>query len=63
VGPFEFSPGHARAPAPHQQFISGTTFGSRKDAEWLIEKVRTIHLQVVGMRRMADLMRPAIQTC
>jgi uncharacterized protein (DUF2236 family) len=30
------------------QFISGTTFGSRKDAEWLIEKVRTIHLQVVG---------------
>ena len=30
------------------QFISGTTFGSRKDADWLIEKVRTIHLQVVG---------------
>ena len=30
------------------QFISGTTFGSRQDAEWLIEKVRTIHLQVVG---------------
>ena len=30
------------------QFISGTTFGSRKDAEWLIEKVRTVHLQVVG---------------
>ena len=30
------------------QFISGTTFGSRKDAEWLIEKVRTIHLQVTG---------------
>jgi uncharacterized protein (DUF2236 family) len=30
------------------QFISGTTFGSRRDAEWLIEKVRTIHLQVVG---------------
>lgn len=30
------------------QFISGTTFGSRQDAEWLLEKVRTIHLQVVG---------------
>ena len=30
------------------QFISGTTFGSRQDAEWLIDKVRTIHLQVVG---------------
>lgn len=30
------------------QFISGTTFGSRKDADWLIEKVRTIHLQVTG---------------
>lgn len=30
------------------QFISGTTFGSRRDAEWLIDKVRTIHLKVVG---------------
>ncbi|MGB9090535.1 MAG: oxygenase MpaB family protein [Pseudomonas farsensis] len=30
------------------QFISGTTFGSTRDAEWLIERVRTIHLQVVG---------------
>ncbi|HDS1818442.1 oxygenase MpaB family protein [Pseudomonas putida] len=30
------------------QFISGTTFGSTRDAEWLIEKVRTIHLQVTG---------------
>lgn len=30
------------------QFISGTTFGSRQDAQWLIDKVRTIHLQVVG---------------
>ena len=30
------------------QFISGTTFGSRRDALWLIEKVRTIQLQVVG---------------
>lgn len=30
------------------QFISGTTFGSRRDAEWLLEKVRTIHLQVTG---------------
>ena len=30
------------------QFISGTTFGSTKDANWLIEKVRTIHLQVTG---------------
>jgi uncharacterized protein (DUF2236 family) len=30
------------------QFIAGTTFGSRRDADWLIEKVRTIHLQVVG---------------
>lgn len=30
------------------QFISGTTFGSTRNAEWLIDKVRTIHLQVVG---------------
>ncbi|PWB31199.1 histidine kinase [Pseudomonas sp. SDI] len=30
------------------QFISGTTFGSSRDADWLIDKVRTIHLQVVG---------------
>jgi uncharacterized protein (DUF2236 family) len=30
------------------QFISGTTFGSRQDADWLIEKVRTIHLQITG---------------
>jgi uncharacterized protein (DUF2236 family) len=30
------------------QFISGTTFGTRKDAEWLIDKVRKIHLHVVG---------------
>ncbi|MBA6117915.1 DUF2236 domain-containing protein [Pseudomonas putida] len=30
------------------QFISGTTFGSTRDAEWLLEKVRTIHLQVTG---------------
>jgi uncharacterized protein (DUF2236 family) len=30
------------------QFISGTTFGSTRDANWLIDKVRTIHLQVVG---------------
>ncbi|MDH4652012.1 oxygenase MpaB family protein [Pseudomonas sp. JS3066] len=30
------------------QFISGTTYGTRKDADWLIDKVRTIHMQVVG---------------
>ncbi|KFE44450.1 oxygenase MpaB family protein [Pseudomonas syringae] len=30
------------------QFISGTTFGSTQDANWLIDKVRTIHLQVTG---------------
>ncbi|MCO6060162.1 oxygenase MpaB family protein [Pseudomonas sp. MOB-449] len=30
------------------QFISGTTFGTRRDADWLIDKVRTIHLQVAG---------------
>lgn len=30
------------------QFIAGTTFGSTQDADWLIEKVRTIHLQVTG---------------
>jgi uncharacterized protein (DUF2236 family) len=30
------------------QFISGTTFGSTKDANWLIDRVRTIHLQVTG---------------
>lgn len=31
------------------QFISGTTFGSTQDANWLIDKVRTIHLQVTGV--------------
>ncbi|WP_375741441.1 oxygenase MpaB family protein [Pseudomonas boanensis] len=30
------------------QFISGTTYGTRRDADWLIDKVRTIHLQVAG---------------
>ncbi len=30
------------------QFISATTFGSRADAERLIERVRAIHLQVTG---------------
>ncbi|ATB64834.1 oxygenase MpaB family protein [Pseudomonas mosselii] len=30
------------------QFISGTTFGSTRDADWLIDKVRTIHLKVTG---------------
>src|SRR5690606_24772510 len=30
------------------QFVSGATFGSRVDAQRLIERVRTIHLQVAG---------------
>lgn len=30
------------------QFIAGTTFGSTRDAEWLIDKVRAIHLNIVG---------------
>jgi len=30
------------------QFISGTTYGSRADADWLIDKVKTIHLKVSG---------------
>ncbi|MCF5710740.1 DUF2236 domain-containing protein [Pseudomonas syringae] len=30
------------------QFLSGTTFGSTRDADWLIEKVRTIHLNITG---------------
>jgi uncharacterized protein (DUF2236 family) len=30
------------------QFISGTTYGSRADADWLIERVRTIHLKISG---------------
>ena len=30
------------------QFISGTTFGSSKDANWLIDKVTRIHLGVTG---------------
>ncbi|MEE5137436.1 oxygenase MpaB family protein [Pseudomonas alliivorans] len=30
------------------QFLSGTTFGSTRDVNWLIEKVRTIHLQIIG---------------
>ncbi|WP_010487582.1 oxygenase MpaB family protein [Pseudomonas sp. S9] len=31
------------------QFISGTTFGAKADADWLIEKVKTIHLHVTGV--------------
>ncbi len=31
------------------QFISGTTFGSTHDANWLIDKVRTIHSRVTGI--------------
>lgn len=30
------------------QFVSGTTFGSTRDADWLIDKVRTIHSHVRG---------------
>jgi uncharacterized protein (DUF2236 family) len=30
------------------QFISGTTYGSRADADWLIDKVKAIHLKVTG---------------
>ncbi|MFJ3484692.1 oxygenase MpaB family protein [Pseudomonas sp. NPDC090202] len=30
------------------QFISGTTFGSTHDANWLIDKVRGIHAQISG---------------
>ena len=30
------------------QFVSGTTFASRADADWLIDKVKTIHLRVTG---------------
>jgi len=30
------------------QFVSGTTYGSTQDAQWLIEKVRCIHLKVTG---------------
>lgn len=30
------------------QFISGTTFGATGDADWLIDKVRAIHLKVLG---------------
>lgn len=30
------------------QFVAGTTFASRQDAEWLIDRVKRIHLQVVG---------------
>ena len=45
------------------QFISGTTFGSTRDAEWLIEKVRTIHLKVVGTAPTDAPMPPATPTC
>ncbi|WP_062385071.1 oxygenase MpaB family protein [Pseudomonas abietaniphila] len=31
------------------QFISGTTFGSTHDANWLIDKVRNIHSQISGI--------------
>lgn len=30
------------------QFISGTTYGARADADWLIDKVKRIHLHVTG---------------
>jgi uncharacterized protein (DUF2236 family) len=30
------------------QFVSGTTFGSTHDANWLIDKVRGIHAQISG---------------
>jgi uncharacterized protein (DUF2236 family) len=30
------------------QFVSGTTFGSTHDANWLIDKVRNIHSQISG---------------
>jgi uncharacterized protein (DUF2236 family) len=30
------------------QFIAGTTFAARADADWLIDKVRTLHEKVVG---------------
>ncbi|WP_137888305.1 oxygenase MpaB family protein [Pseudomonas sp. 2FE] len=30
------------------QFVSGTTYGSTQDANWLIDKVRNIHLHVTG---------------
>ncbi|RMR12854.1 hypothetical protein ALP92_00965 [Pseudomonas syringae pv. primulae] len=30
------------------QFLSGTTYGSTQDANWLIDKVRAIHLNVTG---------------
>ena len=30
------------------QFVSGTTFAARADADWLIDKVRRVHLQVTG---------------
>lgn len=31
------------------QFIAGTTFAARADADWLIDKVRTLHLKVTGV--------------
>lgn len=30
------------------QFISGTTFGAKADADWLIDKVKNIHLHITG---------------
>lgn len=45
------------------QFISGTTYGSRHDADWLIDKVKRIHLGVTGTAPMAAPMPPATRTC
>jgi uncharacterized protein (DUF2236 family) len=45
VGPFNFREDLLGRLRRTSQFISGTTFGSTRDAEWLIDKVRTIHLQ------------------
>jgi uncharacterized protein (DUF2236 family) len=51
VGPFNFREDLLGRLRRTSQFISGTTFGSTRDAEWLIDKVRTIHLQGGRHRR------------
>ncbi len=45
------------------QFISGTTFGARADADWLIERVKRIHLGVTGTAPDGRPMPPAIPNC
>ena len=44
-------------------FVAGTTYGNRRDALALIERVKSIHLGVTGTRPTARRIARAIPTC